>query len=179
MDPRRRERCSEPVSVFFDPGSGGHFHESIDWWAYDGTMRRPTATTMRGRCSCGWRSATTYPIDWEKARGDEVDEYDTSGPWADWEGHTDEVTARTLPPPEGVAGLLGQLRERLDEVVGEKAARGVEGGRGAGAIVASAGPLATAYVTGDETSMRQAAEALGTTEKAARSCLSHYEYLPR
>ncbi|MEU6625121.1 hypothetical protein ABZ926_30770 [Streptomyces litmocidini] len=106
----------EPGPVLFDLGSGGHFHESIDWWAYDGTMRRPMATVMRGRCSCGRRGAATYPIDWEKARGDESDEYDPSGPWADWEGHMDEVAARAVVLPGDVAGLLRQLRERLDEM---------------------------------------------------------------
>ncbi|MFC9706509.1 hypothetical protein ACFTWD_38130 [Streptomyces sp. NPDC056943] len=44
---------SEPGPVYFDLGSGSSFHESIGWWQYDGTMGRPTATSMRGRCACG------------------------------------------------------------------------------------------------------------------------------
>ncbi|GGV18985.1 hypothetical protein GCM10010275_70740 [Streptomyces litmocidini] len=165
--------------VYFDLGSGGHFHESSDWWAYDGTMRRPTATTLRGRCSCGWRGRTTYPIDWEKARGDQADEYDTSGPWADWEGHMDEVAARAVSLPENVAGLLGKLRERLDEIVGDEPLMVLKAAGELEAIVASASPLAAAYVRGDEIPMPRVAEALGMTEKAARSRLAHYEYLPR
>ncbi|SEB60274.1 hypothetical protein [Streptomyces sp. TLI_105] len=38
---------SEPGPVFFDLGGGGHFQESIDWWAYDGTMRRPTVVDVK------------------------------------------------------------------------------------------------------------------------------------
>ncbi|MGW3387860.1 hypothetical protein [Streptomyces cinereoruber] len=37
----------------FDLGSGSNFHESSDWWLYDGTFRRPTAVSMRGRRACG------------------------------------------------------------------------------------------------------------------------------
>ncbi|MFC9706349.1 hypothetical protein ACFTWD_37310 [Streptomyces sp. NPDC056943] len=45
---------SEPGPVYFDLGSGSSFHESIDSWHYDGTMRRPPATSMRGRCASVW-----------------------------------------------------------------------------------------------------------------------------
>ncbi|MEV6250713.1 hypothetical protein AB0M38_31775 [Streptomyces sp. NPDC051742] len=78
-------------------------------------MRRPTATSMRGRCACGWRGKNTYPIDWEKVRADDdPDAYDTSGPYRDWTTHMDEVAGRALPLPEDLSGLLAQVRERLD-----------------------------------------------------------------
>ncbi|MFI8917373.1 hypothetical protein ACIGW4_38035 [Streptomyces sp. NPDC053513] len=123
--------------------------------------------------------AATYPIDWEKARGDESDEYDASGPWADWEGHMDEVAARAVVLPEDVAGLLRQLREGLDEIVGDEPLVALKAVGELEAIVASAGPLAAACATGDEIPVPRVAEALGMTEKAARSRLVHYAYLPR
>ncbi|WP_435191254.1 hypothetical protein [Streptomyces sp. bgisy126] len=52
---------SEPKPVLFDLGSGATFHESSDWWLYDGTFRRPTAVSIRGRCACGWRGTKTSP----------------------------------------------------------------------------------------------------------------------
>ncbi|WP_318212878.1 hypothetical protein [Streptomyces sp. SJL17-1] len=112
---------SEPGPVYFDLSSGSFFHESIGWWHYDGTMRRPTSTSMRGRCACGWRGEKTYPIDWEKVHeDDDPDVYDTSGPYGDWALlHMDDVADRALKLPEDLAGLLAQVRERLDRLLDE------------------------------------------------------------
>ncbi|SEB57059.1 hypothetical protein [Streptomyces sp. TLI_105] len=91
----------------------------------------------------------------------------------------DEVAARAVSLPEDVAGLLGKLRERLDEIVGDEPLVVLKAAGELEAIVASTGPLAAAYVTGDEIPMPRVAEALGMTEKAARSRLAYYEFLPR
>ncbi|WP_435191488.1 hypothetical protein [Streptomyces sp. bgisy126] len=108
---------SEPKPVVFDLGSGSSFHESSDWRLYDGTFRRPTAVSMRGRWACGWHGTKTYVIDWEKVHeGDDLDVYDTSGPYEEWEAHLDEVAGRAVALPEDLAGLLGQMRERLDRL---------------------------------------------------------------
>ncbi|MFC8983523.1 hypothetical protein ACFT6Z_34075 [Streptomyces sp. NPDC057131] len=90
---------TEPGPVYFDLGSGSYPYESTDWWAYDGSLRRPTATTMRGRCACGWRGARTFPLDWQQVDRHDRDAYDTSGPLKEWEEHLDDVAARTLPLP--------------------------------------------------------------------------------
>ncbi|WP_435972255.1 hypothetical protein [Streptomyces sp. Qhu_M48] len=74
---------SEPGPVYIDMGSSGHIPSFTDWWVYDGTVRRPTATTMRGRCACGWRGERTFPIDWQQVDHDDLDAYDTSGPERD------------------------------------------------------------------------------------------------
>ncbi|WP_432112728.1 hypothetical protein [Streptomyces sp. S1] len=178
---------SEPGPVFFDLGSGATFHESSDWWHYDGTFRRPTATSMRGRCACGWRGTKTYVIDWEKVReDDDPDAYDTSGPYRDWKAHLDEVAERAVALPEDLASLLGQVREQLDRLWLEenktrayatmlKACDALE------AIVAETGPEAARALTREQDdedgSTPSVAEALGMTERAARTRLLHYEHL--
>ncbi|MGO4634937.1 hypothetical protein AB4225_29020 [Streptomyces sp. 2RAF24] len=168
---------SEPGPVYFDLGSGSHFHESTDWWVYDGSLRRPTATSMRGKCACGWRGEGTYPIDWEQVDRRDRDAYDTAGPLKDWEAHLDDVAARTVSLPDDVEGLLRTLRERLDELVDDaplvvlKAAGKLE------TLAADYGSIAARYITGDAVALPEVAEALGTTEKAASSRLAHYTYL--
>ncbi|MFB7356024.1 hypothetical protein [Streptomyces gardneri] len=167
---------SEPGPVYFDLGSGSFFHESIDWWHYDGTMHRPAATSMRGRCACGWRGEKIYPIDWEKVReDDDPDAYDTSGPYGDWAQHLDEVAGRAVKLPEDLADLLTQVREHLDlllldedkYVTALKAADELED------IVAGVGPTAARLLTReDEETTSEIAEALGMTEKAARARLN-------
>ncbi|MFE5829054.1 hypothetical protein ACFQ67_01265 [Streptomyces sp. NPDC056488] len=181
---------SEPKPVLFDLGSGATFHESSDWWHYDGEFRRPTAVSMRGRCACGWRGTKTYPIDWEEVReDDDPDAYDTSGPYAEWEAHLDEVAGRAVALPEDLAELLGKVRERLDRLWFEedktrayammlKTCDGLE------AIVAGTGPEAVRALTheqdedeGEDGLVPALAEALGMTEQAARARLRHYEHL--
>ncbi|AVH93718.1 hypothetical protein C5L38_35005 (plasmid) [Streptomyces sp. WAC00288] len=175
---------SEPGPVFFDLGSGATFHESSDWWHYNGTFRRPTAVTMRGRCACGWRGAKRYPIDWETVReNNDPDAYDTSGPYTEWETHLDDVAERAVTLPEDLATLLGQVRERLDRMwLEDDTARGYTAMLKAcgelEAIVAETGPeAARALAREHDEAMPAIAEALGTTEQAARARLLHYEHL--
>ena len=35
---------SEPKPMLYDTGSTANFHETSDWWVYDGTRRAPLAT---------------------------------------------------------------------------------------------------------------------------------------
>ncbi|AVI00291.1 hypothetical protein C5L38_35160 (plasmid) [Streptomyces sp. WAC00288] len=175
---------SEPGPVFFDLGSGSTFHESTSWWHYDGTFRRPTAVTMRGRCACGWCGASRYPIGWEKVReDDDPDAYDASGPYTEWEAHLDDVAERAVTLPEDLAALPGQVRERLDRMwLEDDTARGYTTMlRACGeleAIVAQVGPEAAQVLGREHDEATDAiAEALGTTEKAARARLRHYEHL--
>ncbi|MFJ4343308.1 hypothetical protein [Streptomyces sp. NPDC088915] len=183
---------SEPKPVLFDLGSGAAFHESSDWWHYDGTFRRPTAVSMRGRCACGWRGTTRYPIDWETVReDDDPDAYDTSGPYEEWEAHLDDVAGRAVPLPEDLAELLGQVRERLDRLwLKEDKMRAyatmLKTCDDLEAIVAETGPQAARALThehdevegeGEDGAVPALAEALGMTEKAARTRLRHYEHL--
>ncbi|MER8043636.1 hypothetical protein [Streptomyces sp. NPDC094032] len=171
---------TEPGPVFFDSSSGASFYESIDWQYYDGSMRRPTAASMRGRCACGWRGEKAYPIDWQQVhRHDNPRDYDTSAPRADWKAHMDDVAARAVPLPQDLSTLLRQVRKRLDHLVDEedeplqvlKAADELE------AIISEIAPYAASLITRSSTPLTKLAEAYGKTEKATSSRLSHYTYL--
>ncbi|MFI8963040.1 hypothetical protein ACIGO8_13045 [Streptomyces sp. NPDC053493] len=169
---------SEPGPVYFDLGSSSQVHKSTAWWAYDGTFRRPTATTMRGSCACGWRSERTYPIDWRQVDRHNPDAYDVLGPELDWQTHLDEVTARAVPLPEDLAGLLRQLRERLDELVDDSPLTVVKATAELEATVAFFAPLAARIVARSmQLPLAHVAEALGMTEQAAGSRLRRYEHM--
>ncbi|MEU9998082.1 hypothetical protein [Streptomyces sp. NPDC050848] len=169
---------SEPGPVAFDMGSGSSFYESTSWWHYNGTMRRPTATSMRGRCACGWRGEKTFPIDWEQVRrDDDPDVYDTSGPYEDWAAHMDQVAARQVSLPEDVAGPLRQLRERLDELVDGEPLVALRAVGELEEVITSSGRYAARLISLEDTPVSEVAEALGVTEKVARSRLSRYEFL--
>ncbi|MEU8763829.1 hypothetical protein [Streptomyces sp. NPDC048659] len=171
---------SEPGPVYFDIGSGTYVHESTDWWVYTGELRRPTATSMRGRCACGWRAARAFPIDWQRVDPADLTAYDVSGPLQDWEAHMDEVAARAVRLPEDVAGLLKRLYERLDELVDDEPLTVLRAVDRLEAIVGVYGPMAARLVTGIGEAgggMVRVAEALGMTEEAAGSRLRHYRYL--
>lgn len=58
------EDGSEPGPVYFDVGSGGDVSATTLWHAHDGWFRQPRAATLRGACSCGWRGAAEYPLNW-------------------------------------------------------------------------------------------------------------------
>ncbi|MGW3387857.1 hypothetical protein [Streptomyces cinereoruber] len=175
---------SEPGPVFFDLGSGSTFHESTSWWHYDGTFRRPTAVTMRGRCACDWRGTSRYPIDWEKVReDDDPDAYDTTGLYAEWEAHLDEVAGRAVTLPGDLVELLGQVHERIDQLwLEDNSARGyatmLKTCDALEAIIAQVGPEAAQVLGREQDEVAPAiAEALGTTEQAARTRLLHYQHL--
>ncbi|GGT26698.1 hypothetical protein GCM10010222_80590 [Streptomyces tanashiensis] len=170
---------SEPGPVFFDLGSGAYFHESTDWWVYDGSLRRPTATSMRGKCACGWRGERTVPLDWEQVLRAGREAYDISGPERDWEAHMDDVATGAVPLPDDVAGLLRTLRGRLDELVDDEPLLVLRAAEEMEAIVADFGPIAARYIAGDAVPLPRLAEALGTTEKAAGARMAHYRYLNR
>ncbi|AYG77947.1 hypothetical protein DWB77_00054 [Streptomyces hundungensis] len=173
---------SEPKPALFDLGSGSNFHESAFWRHYDGKFRRPVAASMRGRCACGWRGTTTYPINWEEVRENgDPDAYDTSGPYTDWAAHLDEVAERAVQLPDDLTGLLKQVHERLNRLMMEdddalatvlKACDEME------AIIAATGPEAARILDRDQAeTLARAAADLGMTQEAARSRLVHYQHL--
>ncbi|MFF7183114.1 hypothetical protein [Streptomyces sp. NPDC008121] len=168
---------SEPGPACFGAGSGGHVHESTDWWVYDGTLGAPRAERIRARCACGWRGAAAYPIDWESVVRRDPYAYDTSEAERDWESHLEDVEGRSVPLPAEVSDLLHELRRRLEQLVDDAPLAAV---KAAGRLEAMAGavgsPAAYLAVRGAEVSWHQVAEALGTTVEEARSRLLRYEY---
>jgi hypothetical protein len=82
----------EPGPVWLDSGSGSGGFMVSEWWVYDGRLGAQRAACLRGACSCGWRGARSYPVDWVRKVGWPQD-IDISGPHDDWRQHVEE-TAR-------------------------------------------------------------------------------------
>jgi hypothetical protein len=103
---------TEPRPAFIANGSNGGGRETTEWRAYNGTYGTPRAAFLRGSCSCGWRGAARYVIDWESL-GDWPGYADEPGPRQDWDRHMEDVEAGTIPLPADVADLLERLDDRL------------------------------------------------------------------
>ncbi|MFJ8858147.1 hypothetical protein ACIRD8_06885 [Streptomyces sp. NPDC102451] len=166
---------SEPGPVYFDAGSGPSVHRSSDWWIYDGSLGAPSATELRGTCSCGWRGSATYPIDWSAVDRRRPYMADTSEPEADWETHIAEVTSRTVPVPADLTALLDQIEARLTSLVADEPLAAL---RAAAALERLTRRVATdaafSFDTGDGPEWGAVAQALGVSEKTARSRVTRY-----
>ncbi|MBT2443926.1 hypothetical protein J7E93_28290 [Streptomyces sp. ISL-36] len=168
---------SEPRPAIFDIGSGSSFYETTDWWVYDGTLRIPRASRMRGKCSCGWRGETSYPIDWEEVLRDDPHAYDTSAPREDWAQHLEDVQARTVPLPADVTDLLDQLRGRLEHLADDAPLAALRAVHELETIIGAIGPSAAFLaLREDEIPWDRIAEGLGATEKDARTRLFRYSH---
>ncbi|MFJ3906300.1 hypothetical protein [Streptomyces sp. NPDC090025] len=166
---------SEPWPVYDDVGSGPSVHQTSDWYAYTGRHTAPKAEVLRGRCTCGWRGAETYPVDW-----DDVDRrapylHDTSGPERDWERHMDEVAAGAPAMPEDVEVLVRTLRDRIVDIEGDDPLTALRIAVVLEAVALPAGEYA-AREAARKHSEREIAVALGMTEDAASSRLRRYRW---
>ncbi|MFJ6106041.1 hypothetical protein ACIQHY_34265 [Streptomyces sp. NPDC092359] len=162
---------SEPGPVYVDMGSGGHVHQLTDWWVYDGTLGRPTAASMRGRCACGLRGTATYAIDWVNIPDDDLDDADVSGPYGDWSAHLDDVADHTVRLPDDLAVLLEQAGERIGQLMDQgELALVLRASDELETIVAAHAPPAARALAQEERSslMPATAQDLGLTEEAAR-----------
>ncbi|MER5545924.1 hypothetical protein ACWD4N_19860 [Streptomyces sp. NPDC002586] len=167
---------SEPEPVYFDVGSGSYVPKSSDWWVYDGTLGAPEASDLRGSCSCGWRGASRYPIDWSQVDRFHPYEYDTSGPYEDWAQHIAEVEARSVPLPEDITDLVDRLDERLSSLADQAPLAALKAVAALERIAENVGRQAAYDVQADELSWETVAKALGLTEEDARSRLFHYSF---
>ena len=165
---------SEPKPVFPDTGSGGHMHQTTEWWAYDGNLSRPRAEEVRGACSCGWRGATRYPIDWTQRDHEGLHDLDTSGPRDDWAQHIADVEARSLPLPSELDDLLERLTNQLDALTTEAPLAALKAVAALERVTGRVGREAAYAVEAEELSGAVISEALGLTEKDAQSRLTHY-----
>ncbi|MEU5825851.1 hypothetical protein [Streptomyces sp. NPDC047803] len=166
---------TEPKPVVFDLGSGTHFHETSDWWVYDGhTRNAPRASALRGACSCGWCGTTFHPVDWQQAAAKGPELYDTSGPHADWKQHMTDVEHRSVPIPEDVADLLARLRERLDVLADDAPLAALRIVAALEFTITEAGAVAAHTARADDQSWDTIATGLGLTESEARSRLHRY-----
>ncbi|GLF92629.1 hypothetical protein [Streptomyces yaizuensis] len=169
---------SEPKPVYFDSVSGGSGHTSSDWWVYDGTLGAPLAPFVRGACSCGWRGVPRHPVNWAEVEEDGPYGFDTSGPQDDWWLHIDEVEARSVPLPTGLADLLEQLGEQLHTLAGDAPLAALRAAATLERTLRETGRTAALLVEADansgEVSWESIGTALGLTREDARSRVWHY-----
>ncbi|MCZ0978755.1 hypothetical protein O1L60_04405 [Streptomyces diastatochromogenes] len=163
-----------PGPVYIDLGSSGHVPSFTDWWFYNGEGHAPLAERMRAVCACGWYGERAYPIDWTRVPHREPHLYDTSGPEKDWENHTRQVNARTVPLPEDIARLLSQLRERLDEIEDDDPLTALRIIGELDSIVDINSSYLARLATRKHTD-EEIAAALGSTEKATTARLRRYD----
>lgn len=108
-----------PGPVYFDSASGGGGEAVSQWNVYDGRSDRvPRAAALRAVCSCGW-SGPEHRLDWEVvAEQDLVEGGDEQADACeqDWDGHTVQVEATTVPLPDTVITLLEQLEQEIDKL---------------------------------------------------------------
>ncbi|MFE0134646.1 hypothetical protein ACFWY6_24240 [Streptomyces sp. NPDC059037] len=167
---------TEPEPMHFDTGSSGNVHKTSDWWVYDGTLRAPQATDLRGSCSCGWRGTALYPIDWSQVSRRHPYEYDASGPYTDWAQHISEVEERSVPLPDELAGLLEKVDEQLTALADQGPVAALKAVVLLERITKRIGRDAAANAQLDEVPWDSIAKALGLTEREARSRLINYSY---
>ncbi|MEU5825901.1 hypothetical protein [Streptomyces sp. NPDC047803] len=166
---------AEPKPVTFDLGSGTNFHETSNWWVYDGnTLGAPRATALRGACSCGWRGSALHPIDWEQVAAEGPEWWDTQGPHDDWKQHIADVEHQAVPVPEDIAGLLARLRERLDVLADDAPLAALRIVAALEHVTAETATVAAYAVRADEQSWDTIATGLGLTEDDARTRLHRY-----
>ncbi|MCI4078800.1 hypothetical protein MRQ86_00200 [Streptomyces sp. MMS21 TC-5] len=147
---------------------------STEWHAYDGRFGRPQAAVLRGSCSCGWRGAAEYPLDWASLPADgplyEAD-VDLSGPIADYEAHLSVIRDGAVPLPTELTELLTELIRRLvvltvtEPLVALKALADLR------YIVTRTGEDAAYELGARDVPLKAVASALGTSEAAARAYL--------
>ncbi|WP_420082835.1 hypothetical protein ACN6AT_37580 (plasmid) [Streptomyces sp. JL4002] len=168
---------SEPGPVYFDVGSGGHMPSSTAWHAYDGRFSRPQAAVLRGSCSCGWRGAAEYPLDWTTLPTDQPlyeADVDLSGPIADYEAHLSVIRGGAVPLPAGLAGLLAALVEQLGGLAAEEPLVALKALADLRYVIAQTGQDAAYELADRDVAIGDVAAALGTNEGAARTYLNDY-----
>jgi hypothetical protein len=165
---------SEPEPVYFDVGSGSTVHHSSDWWVYDGTAGAPLATGLRAACSCAWRGAARYRVDWDDVNDDGPRFYDTSGPRSDWARHIADTEARSVPLPETLTALLRLLGDQLQDLAEEAPLAALKAVAALERTVDDVAQQAAINVEAEATSWAAVAAALGLTEDDARTQVGGY-----
>ncbi|MFE0601669.1 hypothetical protein ACFW2T_14245 [Streptomyces sp. NPDC058892] len=168
---------TEPGPVYFDVGSGPHVPSSTRWHAYDGRYGRPRAALLRGSCSCGWRSAAEYPLDWTTLPDDkplyEVD-VDLSGPIADYTAHLSVIREGAVPLPTELTELLNDLVGQLDRLAVEEPLVALKALADLRYVITRTGQDAAYELGACDVPLKVVATALGTNEAAARTYLNDY-----
>ncbi|MEV7523513.1 hypothetical protein [Streptomyces sp. NPDC091371] len=167
---------SVPGPVYFDTGSGSGGPPVSQWSVYDGRWAHvPRAAALRAVCSCGW-AGPEHPLDWEaigEAALGEGGHAEADACVRDWDGHTAQVEATTVPLPEAVIDLLERLQGELVKLAKTSPVAAVRAARRLEVTAAQVGYWA-ARDTRDDLSAAQAAAALGLDEDATRKVLARF-----
>jgi len=111
------EDGTEPKpAVVLTSMSGGSTRQTCELRAYDGKYGNPQAAYVRGSCSCGWRGANRYPVQWDADPAYPEPDVDESGLREDWRRHIEEVESGTVPLPADFEKLLERLEKRLSRL---------------------------------------------------------------
>lgn len=164
---------SEPAPVYLDMGSGATGQATSEWWAYNGRLSRPRAAAYRAACACGWRG-TAYPVDWDLAREDRLEDLDTSGPYDDWWEHIRAVERRTVPLPAELTEVMDRLEEQLAALVDQAPVAALLAVARLERLAESVGREAAYGAEADELSSETIGTALGLSPDKARSRLTRY-----
>ncbi|MFD9303030.1 hypothetical protein ACFWCB_10200 [Streptomyces sp. NPDC060048] len=169
---------SVPDPVFFDSASGSGGEAVSQWSVYDGRQSNARrAAALRAVCSCGW-VGPEYRLDWE-AIGDQDQGLADGGDdqadacLRDWDGHTGQVEATTVPLPETVTTLLERLEEEIDKLTKTAPVAAVRAARRLEVTAERVGYWAARGTAGD-LDTAQAATALGLDEDAARRLMARF-----
>ncbi|MGP3988866.1 hypothetical protein [Streptomyces sp. 3N207] len=164
---------SEPGPAYLDVGSGPRMEETAEWWAYDGRLSsRPRAAWVRAACACGWRGERRFPVEPDQlgGRGD----FDDSGARQEWRRHIREVELRSVPLPVGLAEKLEQLGDELLALADQAPLAAVRAVGELERLTVDVGHLAARNIHADEIPWDAAGEALGLSEREARSRIIRY-----
>ncbi|MFK0223691.1 hypothetical protein ACIQWN_36590 [Streptomyces vinaceus] len=168
---------SEPGPVHFDVGSGPSMPSSTEWHAYDGRRARPRAAVLRASCTCGWRGAAEYPLDWNVLPADrplyEAD-VDLSGPVADYKAHLSVIRDAAVPLPEKLTALITELVRVLDDLADREPLTALKALADLRHVIAQTGQDAVHELSAHDVPLKKIATALGTSETAARTYLNDY-----
>ncbi|MGP3927863.1 hypothetical protein [Streptomyces sp. 8N616] len=164
---------SEPKPVYLDVGSGSGGHSTSEWWAYDGRMNRPKAAAYRAACACGWRGPS-YPIDWDQAEDDRLDDLDTSGTYNDWSQHIHTVEHQTVPLPAELTETIEHLEEKLTTLAEQAPVAALKAVAVLERLTDYVGREAARAAEADELSWESIGKALGLSADKARSRLTRY-----
>lgn len=165
-----------PDPVYFDSASGGGCEAVAQWSVYDGRWpHAPRAAALRAVCSCGW-AGEEHRLDWEAMGEQELDdggEDQAEACLKDWDGHTGEVEARSVPLPETVATLLERLEEEINKLTKSSPVAAVRAARRLEVVAERVGYRA-ARGTASDLDAAQAAVHLGLDEDAARKLMARF-----
>ncbi|MFE2159895.1 hypothetical protein ACFW9M_19005 [Streptomyces lydicus] len=165
-----------PASVFFETGSGADGQSVSQWSVYDGQVAHgPRAAALRALCSCGW-NGPEHRLDWD-AIGEQALVEAVHGTadacLEDWDTQTAEVERSAVPLSKTVTALLDQLQEEIETLAKASPLAAVRAGRRLEVTAARVGYW-PAHDARQDTTVEQAAVALGLNEDAARKLMARF-----